>query len=170
MTAYAFFVFAIGLAFQIPNAFIVQTFYSAHNTKTPMIIASCCAVINIIGNLILIKPLGIGGIALSTSIAMVVQLIVLLFVLNKRNPGLIDARFSLKVIEIVPAGAAAVLASYPCHLFAVKVIQISSSATLSHLLQMIIPVIVVALVYLLILKILRFEEIKYLNHLIKRRS
>jgi putative peptidoglycan lipid II flippase len=59
-------------------------FYALKDTKTPVIISAISVALNIILNLILMRPLGYMGLALATSIAGWVNMLLLLLKLNKR--------------------------------------------------------------------------------------
>src|SRR5690606_11837643 len=61
-----------------------RAFYAMQDTKTPMINASIAVVLNIILNIILSKFLGIGGLALATSISAILATILLLISLRKK--------------------------------------------------------------------------------------
>jgi putative peptidoglycan lipid II flippase len=59
-------------------------FYALKDTKTPVIISAISVALNIILNLILMRPLGYMGLALATSIAGWVNMFLLLLMLNRR--------------------------------------------------------------------------------------
>ena len=80
MTYNALRLYSLGLAAMGVRDVITRVFYSLSDTKTPMINASIALVMNIIMNLILIKPLGYKGLAISTSIASIVT--VMTFILD----------------------------------------------------------------------------------------
>lgn len=72
MTASALFYYSIGMVgFGLRNV-LARAFYSLQDTKTPAINAAIAMVMNIVLNLILSKFLGIGGLALATSISAIV--------------------------------------------------------------------------------------------------
>ena len=69
MTTSALFFYSIGMLGYGLRQIISRAFYSMQDTKTPVINASIAVVINIILNLVLSRFLGIGGLALATSIS-----------------------------------------------------------------------------------------------------
>ena len=77
--------YSLGLAAMGVRDVITRVFYSLSDTKTPMINASIALVMNIVMNLILIKPLGYKGLAISTSIASIVTVMLLFRSLKKRT-------------------------------------------------------------------------------------
>lgn len=93
MTANALFYYSIGMiAFGLIDI-LSRAFYAMQDTKTPMINATIAVVLNIILNFILSKYLGIGGLALATSIAAIVSTILMFITLRKKIGG-----FGLKEI------------------------------------------------------------------------
>lgn len=84
MTSNALFFYAIGmLAFGLREV-LARGFYALQDTKTPMINASLGMLINIALNIILSRYLGIGGLALATSIAAIFTTILLFISLRKK--------------------------------------------------------------------------------------
>ena len=95
MTANALFYYSIGMiAFGLRDI-LSRAFYALQDTKTPMINAAIAVVINIILNLALSRYLGIGGLALATSIATIVGTLHFFVTLRKKIGG-----FGLKEITI----------------------------------------------------------------------
>ncbi|MCX5686123.1 MAG: murein biosynthesis integral membrane protein MurJ [Candidatus Omnitrophica bacterium] len=84
ITSSALFFYAIGLVACGGIKVLVSTFYSMHDTLTPVKIASLSLVLNIALNLALMGPLKVGGLALATSIAAAFNFIALYILLKKR--------------------------------------------------------------------------------------
>lgn len=87
-TANALAFFSLGLFAQALNPLLVRAFYALENTKTPFVIGTIAAVINIIFSYLLMKPLGVAGLALGTSLGVVVNLILLSLALRKITKNL----------------------------------------------------------------------------------
>jgi len=83
LTQTCFLWYTTGLVFQMLIGFLTQAYYSRGDTKTPIIMSAICACINVVGNLLLVDIMGIGGIALSTSIAFALNAIMLCFALRR---------------------------------------------------------------------------------------
>ena len=75
LTASTVTMYSIGLFAISANYFLTKIFYSFKDTKTPLILGAIIVSINIIGNIILSKILGVQGIALATSIASIIGFI-----------------------------------------------------------------------------------------------
>ncbi|MBX9954124.1 murein biosynthesis integral membrane protein MurJ [Peribacillus simplex] len=84
MTSKALFFFSIGMLAIGIREVISRVFYALQDTKTPMINASIAMILNIILNIILSKYLGVGGLALATSISAIICSMLLLFSLIKK--------------------------------------------------------------------------------------
>ena len=109
MTGNALFYYSIGMiAFGLRDI-LSRAFYALQDTKTPMINASIAVVINIILNLVLSRFLGIGGLALATSIAAVVGTLLLFISLRRKIGG-----FGLKEIatSFVKISAASIIMGF----------------------------------------------------------
>ena len=84
MTATALLYYSIGMvAFGLRDV-LNRGFYSLQDTKTPMINGAIAMVINIILNLILVRFMGMGGLALSTSISAIAGTVMLFYSLRAR--------------------------------------------------------------------------------------
>lgn len=84
MTSEALFFYSIGMVAFGQRTILSRAFYSLQDTRTPMINALITVVINIVLNYILSRYLGIGGLALATSIASLFSVILLLSGLRKK--------------------------------------------------------------------------------------
>lgn len=86
LTSSALFFYAIGLFAIALREIIARCFYAMQDTKTPMINASIGLILNIVLNIVLSRYMGIGGLALATSIAAIFTSI-LLFTSLRRKIG-----------------------------------------------------------------------------------
>ncbi len=77
ITAQVLFYSALGLPFFGASRILVVGFYALQDTKTPVRIATICLIVNAVLNGLLMFPLKIGGIALASSIAGVVNCMLL---------------------------------------------------------------------------------------------
>jgi putative peptidoglycan lipid II flippase len=98
-SAIALQMYGVGLVFYSFAGIFTRVFHSDKNTATPVKIAGIAFAVNLVFNIILIKPLGHAGIALASSIAAVVNSALLYFFIK-------DYRFSIikhagKIIKIM---------------------------------------------------------------------
>ncbi len=85
MTIKSLHAFAIGLPGFMLIKLLGSAFYARKDIKTPVYIAAICLLINIVLNLILIKPMAHAGLALGTAIAATCNAVMLLSILIKRK-------------------------------------------------------------------------------------
>lgn len=103
LTSKALLFYSMGmLAFAIQEI-LNKAFYASHNARTPMKIALGGITLNIILSIILVKFMGIAGLALAASIAAVVIAIMLITVLQKRNKGIINKKIFIVLLKVVTA-------------------------------------------------------------------
>ncbi|MCK9218258.1 MAG: murein biosynthesis integral membrane protein MurJ [Firmicutes bacterium] len=95
LTSYALFFYSVGMVGFGLREVLSRGFYSLQDTRTPMINAFIAMVMNIVLNIILSRFLGIGGLALATSIS-AIFCTVLLFISLKKKIG----SFGIKEISI----------------------------------------------------------------------
>jgi putative peptidoglycan lipid II flippase len=106
-TAGALAAFSLGVPAYVLIKVLTPGFYARQDTKTPVRIAIVSMLFNLGGNLLSVLYLGAGfvGIALSTAVAAWVNVILLYWILHKRDQLRVDARFKAKALRIVAAGA-----------------------------------------------------------------
>ncbi|MDR0874779.1 MAG: murein biosynthesis integral membrane protein MurJ [Clostridiales Family XIII bacterium] len=169
LTSTVFFYYAIGLALWIPMTFLVQAFYSTHDTKTPVIIGIICSCINVAGNLLMIGPFGIRGISLSTSIAVIINAIALIVILGKNHPLLIEKNFPKKIIKIICAAVCAIACSYPVHQIVLKPFP-AKEGGIAQLVSLAAAAGAAVIVYLILMKLLKIEELTYIREMLPKRG
>ncbi|MCE7795729.1 murein biosynthesis integral membrane protein MurJ [Sphingobium sufflavum] len=98
--------FAPGVPAYVFIKVLTPGFYARQDTRTPVRIAFIAMLVNLVGNLALIWPLGAVGIALSTAISAWVNVLLLYGALHRADHLKMDARFRGKALRIVAAGVA----------------------------------------------------------------
>ena len=162
VTASAFFCYAIGLTFLAVNQLITKVFYSLHDTKTAMYCSVIAVVCNIVLNLILVRPLAHAGLALATSIAQIINALLLCFAFKGKYPDITLLHSKKKLAVIAAFSAAAVGISYLCFVLLSDKIKCSQVVSLGG------AVIAAGIVYLVLLKTAKFEELSILKDLVRR--
>ena len=107
-TANALAAFSLGLPAYVLIKVLTPGFHARQDTTTPVRIAVASMVVNLVGNLVLIWPLGHVGIALSTALAAWVNAGALFVVLRQRGHFGIDARLRRAGLRLLIAAAAMV--------------------------------------------------------------
>lgn len=161
MTSNALFFYSIGmLGFGLKNI-LSRAFYSQQDTKTPMINSAIAVLLNIILNIILSKYLGIGGLALATSISALFST-VLLFISFRKKVG----SFGMKNITI----------SIIKTLFASLIMGLVAKMTYNILfkymgvnLTLIAAIIIGAAIYFVIIYFMKIDEVDSMVKAVKRK-
>ncbi len=83
-TAFAMMFYSLGIPFFCSFKIITNAFYSRKDMMTPVIIGACAIILNIVLNLILMRYLRQGGIALATVVASLFNNLALLLILRKK--------------------------------------------------------------------------------------
>lgn len=160
MTSYALFFYSIGMIGFGPRDILSKAFYSLQDTKTPMINATLSMFLNIVLNLILSRYMGIGGLALATSIS-AIFCTGLLFVSFRKKIG----HFGLKniiisFIKVITASAVMGVAA--------KLIYIALTKYISPSLSLMVSVGIGASVYFTVVYFMRIEELDDIVSAVKR--
>jgi putative peptidoglycan lipid II flippase len=121
MVAWALAFFALGLPAHSVVEIVVRAFYAMHDTRTPVAVGIGAMVLNVILSLAFIRIfeavgwMALGGLALSNSVAIIVEMAVLLVIIRRRLGGLEDRRMASSLVRfglasVAMGGVAAALA------------------------------------------------------------
>jgi len=88
LTASILLFFSVGLCAHAVLEIVTRTFYATHDTRTPLLAAVVAIAVNIVLSLLLISPLGVGGLALANSLATFLEVSLLLGAIRKRLAGI----------------------------------------------------------------------------------
>jgi len=159
MTSNALFFYSIGMLGFGLREVLARTFYSLQDTKTPMINSAIAMGTNIILNIILSRFLGLGGLALATSISGIFCMTLLFMSLRKKIGS-----FGLKYISI----------SFIKILFASLIMGLAARITFSTLLMsfstnisLLLSIGAGAVVYFIIISFMKLEEIDKVKSILK---
>ena len=130
--------YSLGFVFQAARANLVKVFYAFQDSKTPMINGMISIVCNITLSFLLSKFIGISGVSLATSIAMMIATILLLRDVKNYLPG-----FSVKsCFSEIRKGITALILSV------VVLLLVKEVVNLSTLICLIIEGVVVVIVFM----------------------
>lgn len=87
ITSSALFYYVFGLVFNGASLLLIRAFFSLQLPWTPTKIAAWTVVLNTLLDIVLIIPLGVGGVPLATSIASFASFVALLVLLARQIPG-----------------------------------------------------------------------------------
>lgn len=152
LTNTALFYYVLGLpAFAITKIF-ANTFFSFQDTKTPVKIAFIVMFVHVILCVALMRPLGVGGLALATSLCAYMNVFMLFYKLKKKI-GKIGAK------KILLSSIKALVASGLMGIIAYQIMQIK---VLPILVTLMISIICSIIAFIILLKILKSSEIEQL--------
>lgn len=148
LTSGALLFFALGLCAYASVKILASAFYAFQNTKAPVQIATGSVLLNIVLSLLLMRPMGVGGLALATTTASTVNALLLYWLLRKKI-GLLGGRRILQTTWKALVGCAVM------SLFCVLIIRAPIEPLLVRLL---VAIAGGAVIYLGTAKLLRMEE------------
>jgi putative peptidoglycan lipid II flippase len=161
MTSDALFFYSIGMIGFGLREVLSRTFYAMQDTKTPMNNAAIAMVMNIILNIILSKFLGIGGLALATSISAIFCTVLLFISLRKKIGPFGMKSITISFIKILCAS-----------LVMGVIAKVSYNALLKNMnanLSLIPSICIGALSYFIIIYFMKIEEVDTIVNVIKRK-
>lgn len=162
LTGGAFFYYSIGLTFIAINALLVKVYYAMQDMRTPVVCGIIGALTNIAMILILVGPMAHKGLALATSIAAIVNSAQLYLILRRKYPEVHVVRSSAKLLRIGISAFTAVAASYLPYML------LRGDGTLRTLAAIAAGIALAGVVYLLLLKLFKIEELSLLEDLVRR--
>ena len=158
LTAAAFAYYAIGgIVFVSINNVITKVYYSMHDTKTAVKCSLISVLVNIVLNLILVRFMAHGGLALATSIAQIVNTVLLYFTFRRRYPQISLLRSSRKAVWVCLFSVLACGVSYLLWLI----------LPLTQFPRLCISAFAAVVIYLVCLKLAKFEELDLIRQLVK---
>lgn len=160
LTSVGLFFYALGMVGFGLREVLSRAFYSLQDTKTPMLNAAIAVVLNIILNLILSRFLGLGGLALATSISALFCTFLLFISLRKKigHFGLKDISLSLMKIMF----ASLVMGLLARWSYGALLAQLSAN------LSLIVAIAIGAGVYFVLIYFLKIKEVEEIILLVKR--
>ncbi|AQQ53549.1 murein biosynthesis integral membrane protein MurJ [Planococcus lenghuensis] len=160
LTATAFFYYSIGMIGFGLREVLSRAFYSLQDTRTPMINATIAVALNIVLNFILAYYMGIAGLALATSISALIATALLSVALRKKLGAFGLKSAAVPFVKILLASI--IMGIITKVIFdALLVLGMAAALTLS--------VLIGAVVYFILLYVLKIEEAQlFLNQLKQR--
>ncbi|RKL68059.1 murein biosynthesis integral membrane protein MurJ [Salipaludibacillus neizhouensis] len=161
MTSNALFFYSIGMIGFGLREVLSRVFYSLQDTKTPMINAAVGMVLNIVLNIILSKYLGIGGLALATSISAIFTAGLITISLRKKIGSLGIKQISFSFIKII---------------FSSLVMGILVSLSFNYLITilsqniaLLISIAIGVFIYIVVIYFMKIEEVNEIINAVKRK-
>lgn len=161
LTSWALFFYAVGMIGVGVREILSKTFYAMQDTKTPMTNAVIAVVVNIVLNIILSRFLGIGGLALATSISALLGALLLFMSLRRKIGPLGIMNMATTFVKVVLASAVMGMAAKGAYNFILP--QAGSNFAL------LVAVLAGGLIYSVAIYFMRIREVQVLVAAIKGR-
>jgi putative peptidoglycan lipid II flippase len=136
-TAAALAFYAPGLVGYSAVKIAVPSFYSIHDSRTPVLVSAATVALNVVLNVTLVRIMGFRGLALGTAISAIFNASVLLWVLRSRLGGLDERRIVVSFAKIGAASLVMGLAAWvtdrslaawmPSHAIAVMTVRVGAA-------------------------------------------
>lgn len=166
MTSFALFYYSLGMIGSGLRIIISKAFYSLQDTKTPMLNGFFAIIVNIILNLILIKPLAHGGLALATSISSTLGTILLLYSLRAKRSCFEWGKLSVLMMK---CGISALFMAIGVTALYRQLSQVLGGGFLREAACLIACIITGAFIYFICVILMRVEETDILTLYLKGR-
>ncbi len=172
MTAFALAGYSIGLTGYAAIKILSPAFYALNDAKTPMIIALCSIVVNIVAsyffrNLLLPYNLGHVGVALATSCVALINFFALALIMRKRISGLNGGEIISSFLKIALAsGVLSAICYFTYHLLNN---QFGARSFSARLIETLLPIALGGIGFVIVAKILRVSEVDKLYNALKRK-
>lgn len=163
LTSSAFFYYSLGLTFIAVNALLIKVYFALQDMKTPVLYGVISAAANITLNLILVGPMAHKGLALATSIAAMLNTLLLYWGIRKKYPHIRMHGGRRKMTRIGAASLLSVGLSYGVYA------PLRNLLAMPNMVSLGLAVMAAVLLYLLLLKAFRIEELSMLRDLLRKR-
>jgi len=159
--------YSLGLFAYAGVQIISRAFYSLQDTKTPVKVACLTMLINIVLNLILMRPLRLGGLALATSLSAGFNFFFLLYLLDRKIGGIKSKKILSSLGRIILTSLFMGFVSY----LAVKALgrEAETVSLVMKFLQVFVPILAGVVTLIIVSFFFKFEEAKLLRGLIFRK-
>ncbi|NME35361.1 MULTISPECIES: murein biosynthesis integral membrane protein MurJ [Fusobacterium] len=125
ITGEALFFYSVGLYFYNAIHVLTRAFYGMKNSKDPVKFSIMAIIINIVLNMMLIKPMAYKGLALATSIAAIVNFTLLLYTFRKKYINFNLNRLWIFGIKTIVASMIGIISSFYINNIILKLVVFS---------------------------------------------
>ncbi|MGI6188813.1 MAG: murein biosynthesis integral membrane protein MurJ [Clostridiales bacterium] len=165
MTASALMFYSLGIVFYGFRDILNRTFYSLHDTKTPMLNGIVAVAVNIVLNLILIRYMQHSGLALATSISSAAMTFLMFASLKKRLGSIGWKNVLLVFIKSAAASAVMGLIVYVLNNFAAS--RFASTSRIIGFVTLGLIIVIGMLVYFALIYAFKVEELGWISQIIR---
>jgi len=167
ITAYALFFLSLGLiGFAVRDIF-TRVFYSLKDTTTPVAVAALAVGLNVALNIFLVKRMGVGGLALGTSLAVFANILGQGWLLRRKIGPFLTGEAVITWVKVGAASAIMAVAVWFTHLELARVLTFGGARG-----QVVLvggAILVGALVYGVLVLLFRIPEVGYLINMAREK-
>ena len=167
-TSQALLFYALGLFAYASVRVVAPVFYSLGDTKTPVKVSVLAVAVNIVLNLALMRPLGFRGLALATSLAAMINMFVLMFVLQRRVGPLNLVGLATSFSKIL--GSSALLGAILLGFQRIYPLNLETAALPSKIFYLLALTLLAGGSYALISYLLKTRELSLIMGIIRRKK
>jgi putative peptidoglycan lipid II flippase len=164
--------FGIGLTGLSLVEILTRSFYALHNTRTPVQLSILQFMFGIGLSLVLLVPMGSGGLALASSLAWTLEALVLLLLLRPYLPGFDLRGLGIFLLNVVAAGVVTALTALLIYTVGSNTVlpvgQTSFTTTINQIVLLVLAVLAGTGVYFGVSRFLGLEEVSYLTRIARR--
>lgn len=162
LTSAGLFFYSFGMLGMSLREVVARVFYSLQDTKTPMINGAIGVLINIILNFLLVKYMGIGGLALATSISATIIVFLLFYSLNRKT-SLLDGKY------IINSSLKVTFSACVAGLICFYLYQLLIKIEISIILSIILSITIYGIVYLVLLFLLKINSFLFFINFVSKK-
>jgi putative peptidoglycan lipid II flippase len=164
--------FGIGLTGLSLVEILTRSFYALHNTRTPVQLSILQFMFGIGLSLMLLVPMGSGGLALASSLAWTMEAFVLLLLLRKELPQLDLRTLGTFLLNVVAASVVTALTALLIYTVGSNTVlpvgTTSTTTTINQIILLVVAVLAGTGVYFGVSRFLGLEEVSYLTRIVRR--
>ena len=166
-TSAALLFYAIGILGYASIQVLNRIFYALEDTRTPVITSVTAMIVNIVLNFLLLESMGHRGLALAYSVAGILNMVILIFLLWRKVGGMSFSRLTISFFQSMVGSIAAGLVSYTIAVSLERTLDMSYK--LNQGLQVVSGMAAAVLVYFIISSLFKMEEASMARQMLSRR-
>ena len=164
LTSEALFFFALGMVGYGVQNILSRAFYANQDGKTPFYSGLVSIIINALLCWLLLKPMGIGGLALAAAVSSTAAAAVLMVPAVKQYPDILDRSLIGQILKMILAAAGMLVLVLGCRMAVPKIM----GGLIGLLVQICVCGGVGVVSYMVFAKILRIEESDFVFDMVKK--
>lgn len=172
LTSDALFYYSIGILPQGLEQVFIRFFYANDDTKTPLLISLGTVSVNIVLNILFYNftNLGIGGLALATSLSSILSMILLFILLKKIIVTIEIKKIIVFATKVIFASLIMILIVMESYTFLQKNLSANILFLSSSDIVLLISIVIGIVLYIILILILRIKEVKEILGIIINRK